>query len=108
MLNNQIYLANMLFAQSSSTPHNVQDALYSSNRQHKTTKALGTPPDQKPQSANDEDDFDLSAYMRRITHVNLIQDNELFSCDSGAEAAHGPGTHATVPPQSIIDDLEDQ
>ena len=102
MLNNQVFLANMLFAQSSSTPQNAQDALHSSNWQHKTPKDLGTPPDQKP-----EEDFDLSAYMRGITHVNLIQDNELFSCDSGADAAHGPGAHAAVPPQSIIDDLED-
>ena len=106
MLNNQVYLANMLFAQSSSTPQNAQDALHSSNWQHKTPKALGTPPDQKPRSGNDEEDFDLSAYMRGITHVNLIQDNELFSCDSGADAAHGPGAHAAVP-QNIIEGLED-
>ena len=73
-----------------------------------TTRPSFDPSTIQKQDIVKDEEFDLTAYMRSMTHVSLIQDNELVRYDPcGGQPSYGPGIIPTSPPQSFVDDLED-
>ena len=100
-------MVNVPVMQTSVIRPNVHSSAISSVAQESMDRAIGGCPVRSPDAVYDEA-LDFTAYMKNRTHVRLIQDNELISCELyGQQSPYGPGRTATVLPQSLIDDAED-
>ena len=101
---NQVHIAKISDAQNIGRPMDTKCSLPSST----VSNSLLSPIAIQNKDTVKEETFDLSAYMRSITHVSLIQNSELIRYDMCAgQSSYGPGRIPTIPPQSFVDDMED-